>query len=802
MYRRIFSVIILVVLLFSLCACNKNEEPKDVPETEPSEITPIAKDEPKEAPVKEFSDGRLYVPGDIISFCETENYYFTLDKDASGLYISCFTKDGQLVKRAQPRGISIVLGNPTKEDLNQEVTFVPATDIYAVKNDSIVFGCAGGNNRYILMNSDFECDVITGKAFPDLNYYDAAFLKNDEGYYDVLTLGDTDLLYRFNSQRMTSTHNFEFLDYSHLSKFHNTWPQTAFTAEDGSIYSFGSLDAMDENGSMMIQQPVIAKFSENIELVASKVYPFEYGSLFDAVLVGEFVVFAQEVYNRQEDKYINRLMVLDKDLNELFTKDYIGSCPVEVQAAGENLAVSVYKYGGKTGSFIEILSKNGEQLQIIEHSLSYARLLSDKSEGFYVSGKQGTGSVNTVLRHYNKDVQLIDETFYNTEFDYDNGFGLYFEINNAGEPVAIQGNIENFPLNLTDLTVEANRFERYENYFEDTLFIPPSIGELPIIGNNKQMVFEGEYITHIRAENKVYMVTCSENGYYLNAFDSSNKRLWQIGISDGCEKLYYAEGNLIVLNGRIMSAFDAQTGEQQWYMWLDDRIYPDSVEMVNNKLYYLVSTGDRSCFCVIDAAGNWEYVPIPTNFETEFHYNSLKKDALTDALYCVASNETQNIIVKLNDKFEVVASHIVEDIYFSGYFINNGRIYVSVSELDRNTRYFYIQLLDNSLNLLTTLETTDHWYYISSVDDTTMAVQLCGITYLVDVDGNIIKQLAGASNAIMVHKTDTGYEAIARVINNTYKICEYDKDLKLISITPCEIDTLIEKFPDMFPAIA
>ena len=35
MYRRIFSVIILVVLLFSLCACNKNEAPKDTPVTEP-----------------------------------------------------------------------------------------------------------------------------------------------------------------------------------------------------------------------------------------------------------------------------------------------------------------------------------------------------------------------------------------------------------------------------------------------------------------------------------------------------------------------------------------------------------------------------------------------------------------------------------------------------------------------------------------------------------------------------------------------------------------------------------------------
>lgn len=789
MYRRIFSVIILVVLLFSLCACSKNEAPKDTPVTEPSEITPIAKDEPKEAPVKEFSDGRIYTEGDIVSFAETENYYFTLDKDASGLYISCFTKDGQLVKRAQPRGISIVLGNPTKEDLNQEVTFVPATDIYAVKNDSIVFGCAGGNNRYILMNSDFECDVITGMAFPDLNYYDAAFLKNDEGYYDVLTLGDTDLLYRFNSQRMTSTHNFEFLDYSDLSDIHNSYPQTAFRTEDGSYYSFGSIDVKDE---LLIfkQVPVVVKYSESLERVAYQVYSFEYNSIFEAKQAGDYIVFAQEVHNLYDDSYINRLIVLDKDLNELFYKDYDGGCPVEVQAVGKNLAVSVYKNGGDSSSYIEILDASGEDVTQISHSLSYARIYSDRSQGLYVSGKHGSNSVNTVLRHYSKDIELLDETVFETENDEDKGFGLYFEINNDGKAVALQGNIVNFPLYLKDKSSSENRFLNFENYFQTPIFTPPIKGD-----QGDQFALPETYKTHIFANGKYYTIFGTSDGDYLNAFNSNNERLWKIRITGYGDSLYYIDGIILTVWGNMINAFDGETGEQQWSMQLDDRVYAISDTIINNKVHIIVESDFEFGVCTVDAKGNWEYFHLPENTVNEPKYFDLKKDSVTGEMYCVFSGNQSTCITKLSEKFSLIDSYVLEDLTFKYFYADNGRVYITTQKREEDNIKYYLNVFDSELNLINTMELERPADFINTVGNTGIALLINGSTYLADIDGNVIKQLAGVSKASMVLEADTGFVAIAKVVGNTYKIYEYTKDLKLVAVTPYDINALLEKYP-------
>ena len=787
--RKALSFLLIVVLLFSLTACKKEPEAEAVPS---ASLEPVAKEEAEEAPVKEFSDGRLWGAGDIVSFAETENYYYTLERLSGTAIISCYTKDGELVDKAVPRGVSSNGFNPTEESLKQEHTFIPATDIYPVENDCIVFGCADTYNRFILMDSSMECKVISGIGFIDLNHYEAAFLKNDEGYYDVLTLGDSDLIYRFNSQKMTCTHNFEFLDYSDLSDIHNSSPQTAFRTEDGSYYSFGYIEVNDEI-LIFKEVPVIVKYSQNLERVAYQVYSFEYNSIFEAKQAGEYIVFAQEVHNLYDDSYINRLIVLDKDLNELFYKDYQGGCPVEVQAVGENLAVSVYKNGGSSSSYVEILDASGEEVTQIHHSLSYSRIYSDRAEGLYISGKQGKDTVNTVLRHYGSDIELLNETVFETADDEDKGFGLYFEINNEGKAIALQGNIANFPLYLNDKSSSENRFQNFENYFEQPIFAPPVKVEL-----GDSSVLSETYKEQISVSGKRYVIFDTFDGNYLSAFDSNNEPLWKIRINGYGDSLYYIDGRILTVWGDLVNAFNSETGEQQWSMWLDDRVSAVSHAMINNKLYIIVDSNGEYGICTVDAGGAWEYFALPLNSYGTPQYDALKKDPETGEIYCIFVNEKGSTIVKLDDTFQATAEYYIENRNVE-YFASNGRVYLSAVVFEEDTAQYNAYVLDENLNPVSTPKVYGYWKYVSSIDGVGFAYISNGSTYLADTDGNIIKQLAGASNAVNVFETDTGYAAVTSVVNNIYKLYEYNKDLKLVSVTSYDYETLLEKFPDALP---
>ncbi len=765
MFKRISAAVILLVLALSLCACR----PKEVPEIEPSKLSPIAKEEPKEEPLQ-FTDGRLFSEGNMVSFCETENYYFIMDTKSGEKFISCYEKNGKLLKREKP-------------------AFYPETDIYPVKNDCVVFGCTDLNNRYILVDSELKCTVLSGSDFPDLRHLEVAFLDNGEGYYDILTLGDADLLYRFNSDSMTFSHNGEYFNFGYLSPIKYALPKTAFRAKNGSIYSFGYIS--DPYYDEYFQHKVaIARFSDTGSVLAAKTYPFGYDCIFDAVEVGDYIVFAQAVFELSDATYINRLFVLDENLNEVYTKDYSGACPVEVLAVGDKLAVNLYVNDGSKYSYVQLLDEFGNESARIDPLLMYSRLHSDNNGGFYITGKQGKNfdnPVNTVVRRYNEGLELTEEIIYETKSDPDNGFGMFIEINKAGEPVALQGSIVNFPLRAKDKSEPGDEYYYYENTFEGTIdFKHPSSGSLPVDAENNRLNFNGSAINSLSVNNRHYVLSHVDgpNVKYLSCFDSSGKRLWEIEITIAWD-LYYIDGCIMTLAGDCLDAYDAETGECLWSMFIGGEGQTVGSTLIDNMLYVIRFNGEQYCYCTVNASGEWEFLPFPKQGFGLMVSDCFKADPSTGEYYWLFSDDEKTTVAKLNERMEITAHHTLEGVKNIGYFdfkVNNGIVYVSekyepFNELTQNT-----YILDSELNLMNVLKD----YYLPG------ALNEAGIiaysyrdngTFAMNKYGNILKKLAGAEYIRNAFVTDTGIAVVCQINDSSFKVYDYDNSFKQNNIT-------------------
>lgn len=780
MYRRIFSVIILVVLLFSLCACNKNEAPKDTPVTEPSEITPIAKDEPKEAPVKEFSDGRIYTEGDIVSFAETENYYFILDVQDGFKYISCFTKDGKLIKRAKPMG----------EKGGKEIYFYPETDIYPVKNDCVIFCCISENiSKCIIADKNIETTVITTDNIPNLRTFRAAFLNNGEGYYDILTLDVNGLLYRFNEDRMTTVQNGEYFSFSDLSPRHYSDPKTAFRTEDGSVYTCGRI-AEPFYDEYFQDKVVIAKFSDSGEMLASKVCSFGYDSIMEAKSVGNYIVFAQAVFDWKTATYTNRLFVLDKNLNEVFVKDYTGELPVEVVAVGDKLAVSLYVADGSKHSSVQILDEFGNESARIAPLLMYSRLHSDNNGGFYITGKQGKNfdsPVNTVIRRYNESLELTEEILYETKSDPDNGFGMFVEINSEGEPIALQGKISSFPIRAIDKSEPGDEYYYYENTFTGTIdFKHPSSGSLPVDAENNRLNFNGSAVNSLSVNNRHYVLSHVDgpNVKYLSCFDSNGKRLWEIEITIAWD-LYYIDGRIMTLAGDGLDAYDAETGECLWSMSIGGEGQTVGSTLIDNMLYVIRFNGEQYCYCTVNASGEWEFLPFPKQGFGLMVSDCFKADPSTGEFYCLFSDDEKTTVAKLNERMEITAHYTLEGVKNIGYFdfkVNNGMVYVSEKYEPFNEQTQNTYILDGELNLLNVLKD----YYLPGALDEAGIIAYSyrdNGTFAMNKYGNILKKLAGAEYIRNAFVTDTGIATVCQINDSSFKVYDYDSSFKLNNIT-------------------
>ncbi len=803
MLKRIISLLTFAVLMCSLCACNKKEEPLPAP----SEAAPIAKEEPEDAPpVKEFSDGRLYTDGDIISFCETENYYFILDVQDGFKYISCFTKDGQLIKRDKPMG----------EKGGQEIYFYPETDIYPVKNDCVIFCCISENiSKCIIVDKNIETSVITTDNVPNLRSFGAAFLDNGEGYYDILTLDDNGLLYRFVEDRMTTVQNGEYFSFSDLSPRHFSEPRTAFKTEDGSVYTSG-LIAEPFYDEYFQDKAVIAKFSDTGEMLASKVCSFGYDPIMEAKEVGNYIVFAQAVFDLKTAIYTNRLFVLDKNLNEVFTKDYLGELPVEVVAFGDKLAVSLYVDDGSKYSSVQILDGNGEEATRINHFLMFSRLFSDNNGGFYITGKQGVGfkdPVNTVICRYNENIELVKETIYETKEDEDKGFGMFIEINSAGEPIALQGKISSFPIRAIDKSPPRNAFYNYENSF-DTETVP----EQPVQLNSSApadgapLGCERDVADYLTAGNKHFILVGDLTPErYLYCYNTNGEGLWKVKVTVG-GKLYYVNGCIMVHRGDILAAYNVDTGENLWTMHLEWTTETVSAAVLDDKLYIIRNLDEEYSVCKIDSEGNWEYMPLP-----EQRYgvpDGLITDPVTGELYCSFRDGDIITLGRLNNNFEVIGYHTFGDFKTMSfvYTINNGAVYVN--ERDRFEELtdapFYLKVFDSELNLIKTLDYNTKFVLLGSAGKVGTAIKATVTeenadktqnkprpqTFIIDNNGNIINALTHTGEAKRVFATDTGVSVVAGINDDNFKIYDYDENLKLtnVSIYTKTTDDFIEYF--------
>ncbi len=789
--KKSIAILLVLILLFSLTACKKEEPIPSAPE---SSSAPEASEEVKEEEplVKEFSDGRLYADGNIISFAETENYYFTLDNHNGEKYISCYTKDGQLLKRDKPYGYKD----------GKQVVFYPETDIYPIKNDCIVYGCSDVNNRYIRVDSQIKTHVMSNSNFPDLRYFQAAFLDNGEGYYDILTLNYDGLLYRFNEDGLTTFHEWEQFNFSDLSPYHYSEPRSAFRTEDGNIYIYGSI-ADPFYDEYFQDKVVLAKFSDSGEMLASKICSFGYESIIDAQAVGDYIVFAQAAFELSDATYTNRLFVLDKNLNEVFTKDYTGEIPVEVLAIGDNLAVNIYIHNGDRFSYVQVLNNYGETVSDIFPNLLFPRLLSDNNGGFYITGKQGENfksPVDTVARRYNENLELVNESVYNTREDEDNGFGMFIEINNAGLPVALQSNIVNFPIRIQDKSPKKNAYYNYENSF-DTETVPEQPVKLnsPAPPAGTPITTERDIVDDLTAENKHYVLVGDDftPERYLYCYSSNGEGLWKVKVQVGGQ-LYYVNGCIMAHRGDILEAYDPDTGENLWSMHLEWTTSTVSAVTHNDKLYIIRNLENEYSVCIIDSEGNWEYRPmtIPSFGLPE----SLLADKVTDELYCIFRKDDIITLGRLNENFEVVAHHTVGDFNNMSYTyaINNGAVYVyERSKLEELTDVPYcLKVFDSELNLINTLEYDYYFTLLGGVGNLGYGIkgevtegntqgENREQTFILDNKGNTVKALTLTGEAIRIFTTDSGVSVMVKLNSDdyTYKVYDYDENLMVENIS-------------------
>ncbi len=773
--KKSIAILLVLILLFSLTACKKEEPIPSAPE---SSSAPEASEEVKEEEpfVKEFSDGRLYTEGDIYSFCETENYYFTLDKAEDGTYLSCFSKDGALIKRAKQ-------------------TLAAITKLYPLRDDTVLY--VNSSYNYIQVCApDLEVKEVDKIRF-DKNFNTGiGLLANSEGDYDVYLTGIDTVHYLFEKDSGIPKN---YMPYYFSLPFGNEENYVSHTGSycpvmgsDGStVFIFGYRECPHEsyNHATMITKTL------NYEVIDAVYYKHENDPIFELVQTNGFLAYANTAIYDESGDTENRLFVLDEDLNELFTKSFIGESPVEVQAVGESLAVNIYKNGGDSSSYIQIYDNKGNELQKLEHKLSYARILSDNRGGIYLTGKQGEDCADTVIRHYNNKSELTEETVFETKNDYDKGFGLYFEINKEGKPVALQGNINNFPLKLTDQSKSVKESLALKWIAVDPFFNSCKT-DLPVSEKNK-LIFPGDYSSFFKDDNRYYVLSSG----YLSAFDTDCNRLWCTEANIGADVIDFSD-MLIALRSNEFAAYRKSDGKNLWVTKLDDRIYLNAVTGINDRLVCLFQKdpefpGDESeGMCYIYSDGKVEFLDQPDLSETGIsfaqYYLFTHREGMGQSTYATIGNTgvDETIFAKLDSDFNIISSisfpYRVEA--FPRFDEENDRIYFSGQDYTRGDHYSgFIYAYDKDLNCIYRLDFEDDIGVdlIKVLSDGSAIVVTYGFSeyrqninkkiLIVDPYGNTTPLENIPSDTGLIYETETGYTTLSYNFDDML-VFTFDKD--------------------------